>query len=204
MKKILVIMLVIVMMFSMAACGGKQTNDPEQNNAGETQEAIDIPGVNFVDKEFGYITISVPDVFGEVEEKEGLYVCAGPASSIVVTPTLGIDLPFSEWDRSIAEEYIPIIYGSTYTDLELSVYEGDVDMNGNKAIYYACYGTNSEGVDRLIQAVRIFNADLNAQYMITLILTSGDEFFTAEVGGAIINSIKLADSAQHLKAEGEY
>ena len=193
-------MLVLAMIFSLAACGPKETTDPEQNNAGE----LNIQGVDFVDKQFGYITISVPDSFGEVEEKEGLYVCAGPASSIVVTPTMGIDIFYSEWDRSLVEEYIPMLYGSTYTDLELSAYEGDVDMNGNQAIYYACYGKNTEGIERLIQVVRIYNADLTAQYMITFVHTSGDEFFTQEVSGAIINSIKLADAAQHLEAEGEY
>ncbi|HPB17220.1 MAG TPA: hypothetical protein PK705_05150 [Clostridia bacterium] len=200
MKKILVVMLVIVMMFSITACNEKQTTDPEQNNTGE----INIPGVNFVDKAFGYITISVPDVFGEVEEKDGMYVCAGPAASIVVTPTLGMDIMYEEWDESLTGEYIQMIYGSTYTDIELSAYEGDVDMNGNQAIYYACYGKNAEGIDRLLQVVRIYNADMNAQYMITLTHTSGDEFFTAEVGGAIINSITLSDEAQHLKAQGEY
>ena len=107
MKKILVIMLVLAMIFSLAACGPKETTDPEQNNAGE----LNIQGVDFVDKQFGYITISVPDSFGEVEEKEGLYVCAGPASSIVVTPTMGIDIFYSEWDRSLVEEYIPMLYG---------------------------------------------------------------------------------------------
>jgi hypothetical protein len=200
MKKILILMLALVMALSFAACG-EDTAAPDQGS--DVEETNEIPGVEFVDKEFGYITVSVPDSFGDVTEQEGMYVCAGPDASVVVTPTLGIDLAYSEWDSSLVEEYIQMIYGSTYTDLELSLFETDVDMNGNKTIYYACYGTNAEGTDRLIQVVRLFNADLTAQYMITFIHTADDAFYTAEVGGAIINSITLAPEAQNLEAEFE-
>lgn len=201
MKKLLVLIMALVMTLSLAACGSEKTPAPEQSSsggAGNTDAAAE-----FVSMTFGYITMSTPSVFGAVTEKEGVYVSAGPDSSITVTPTLGIDIQPSEWDEEVAKELLQVIYGSTYTDLELSDFEGDVDMNGNRAVYYAFYGKNANGKDRLIQVVRLYNADLTAQYMITLMHSADDKFFTPEVGGKIINSITLVPEAQNLAAESE-
>lgn len=197
MKKLLVLIMAIVMTLSLAACGGEKTPAPDQSSSGEAT------GAEFASMTFGYITMSAPSVFSAVTEKEGMYVSAGPDASITVTPTLGIDILPSEWDEEVAKELLQVIYGSTYTDLELSAFEGDVNMNGNTAVYYAFYGKNSAGKDRLVQVVRLYNADLTAQYMITLMHSADDKFFTPEVGGKIINSITLAPEAQNLAAESE-
>lgn len=203
MKKLLVLMIALVMTLSLAACGGKDTPAPDQSSSGGASNIDAASETEFASMTFGYITMSVPSVFSAVTEKEGMYVSAGPDASITVTPTLGIDIQPSEWDESLAEEALEMIYGSTYTDLELSAFEGDVNMNGNTAVYYAFYGKNADGKDRLVQVVRLYNADLTAQYMITLLHSAEDKFFTPEVGGEIINSITLAPDAQNLAAESE-
>ena len=198
MKKLLVLMMALVMTLSLTACGGDDTSAPApSDNSGAASET------EFVPMPFGHITMSVPSTFSAATEKEGMYVSAGPDASIVVTPTLEVELQPSEWDESLAAEALEMIYGSTYTDLELSAFEGDVNMNGNTAVYYAFHGKNVDGKDRLVQVVRLFNADLTAQYMITLIHSAEDNFFTPEVGGKIINSITLAPDAQNLAAGSE-
>ncbi len=208
MKKLFVLMMALVMTLSFAACGGGEADTPAQSSPGgaEATASSDNTGaasdIEFVSMNFGHITMSVPSVFGAVEEKEGMYISAGPDASIVVTPTMGIDLQPSEWDESLAEEAIGY-YSSTYTDLEFGAFEGDVNMNGNTAVYYAFFGKNASGKDRMVQVVRLFNADLTAQYMISLIHSAEDEFFTPELAGEIINSITLSPEAQNLEAEPE-
>lgn len=203
MKKLLVLLLALVMTLSLEACGGKNTLAPAQSSSVGASNTGAASETEFVPMTFGYISMSVPSVFNAVTQQEGMYASAGPDASIVVTPTLGIDILPSEWDESLAEEALEMIYGSTYTDMELSAFEGDVNMNGNTAVYYAFYGKNADGKDRLVQVVRLFNADLTAQYMITLLHSAEDKFFTPEVGGEIINSIALASEAQNLAAESE-
>lgn len=184
MKKILLLMMLFVFSLSFVACGGAKATvlSGEDGTSSET---------TFVSMAFGDITMSVPNVFGAVAESQGVYTSGGPNASIVVTPAMEIDLLPSEWDESLAMEILEPMYGSTYTNLELSAFEGDVNMNGNTAVYLAFYGENSSGVDRLIQVVRLFNADLTTQYIITLTHSAEDELFTPEVGGQIINSITL-------------
>ncbi len=197
MKKLLVLIMALVMTLSLAACGGEKTPAPDQSSSGEAT------GAEFASMTFGYITMNAPSTFSGVTEKEGVYVSAGPDASIVVTPTLGIDIQPSEWDESLAKETLDMLYGSTYTDLELSAFEGDINMNGNTAVYYAFYGKNANGKERLVQVVRLYNADLTAQYIITFMHSADDEFFTPEIAGKIINSITLAPEAQNLEAEFE-
>lgn len=207
MKKLLILMLALVMTLSLVACGGEETSTPPQSDSGETDATAPLDNkvanseTDFVSMNLGYITMNVPNVFNAVEEKEGMYVSAGPNASIGVTPTLEIDLLPSEWDESLASESLDMLYGSTYTNMELSAFEGDINMNGNTAVYYAFYGTNAKGEDRLVQIVRLFNADLTAQYMVTFIHGAEDEFFTPELSGEILNSITLAPEAQNLTAE---
>ncbi|GEM_PF-1061179 len=209
-KKLLMLMLALVMTLSLAACGGEDTSAPSQNSSGETEatappseDKVEASETDFVPMNFGYITMNVPNVFNAVEEKEGMYVSAGPKAAITVSPTLEIDLLPSEWDESLASEALDMLYGVTYTNMELAAFEGDINMNGNTAVYYAFYGTNANGEDRLVQIVRLFNTDLTAQYMVTFIHSADDEFFTPELSGEIINSITLAPEAQDLTAELE-
>lgn len=182
MKKILVVMLTLMMALSLVACGGSGN---ENNNGAEGKAA------EFVSMTFGDITMSVPNVFSEVSEKEGVYLSAGPNASISATPAMEIDLLPSEWDESLAAELTNALYGSTYNDIEMSSFDANVNMNGNTAVYMAFYGKNSSGIDRLVQVVRLYNTELTEQYVITLVHTAEDTFFTAEVGGKIINSITL-------------
>ena len=199
MKKLLAIFMVLAFTLSLAACGGGDSVTPAQGSSDGTSNTE----TEFVSMTFGHITMSVPNVFSAVTEKEGQYVSAGPEASIIVTPTMGIDITASEWDESLAAEALELYYSSTYTDLELAAFEGNVNMNGNTAVYYAFNGKNSSGKERLVQVVRLYNADLTALYMITLVHSADDEFFTPEIGGKIMNSITLSPDAQNLEAEIE-
>ncbi len=174
MKKIIVLILAMTIASTLVACGG---------NSGKE--------VKFVTMTFGDITMSVPNVFNAVKLEQEFYVSGGPNASITVSPAMEIDLLPSEWDESVAEGILEALYGSTYTDLELGAFEGNVDMNGNTAVYMAFYGINSSGVDRLLQVVRLYNMDKNELYIITLMHSADDEFFTTEIDGKIINSITL-------------
>lgn len=75
--------------------------------------------------------------------------------------------------------------------MELSAFEGDVNVNGNMAVYLAFYGKNADGKNHLVQVVRLFDTEQTKQYSITVLHSAGDEFFTPEIGGQIINSITL-------------
>lgn len=63
------------------------------------------------------------------------------------------------------------------------------------------FGTDKEGKDRLVHMLFLYNADSTGMYVITLNHGAEDEFFTLEVNDQIINSITLADEAQHLAYE---
>lgn len=192
MKKLLVLIMSLTLSLSLAACGGKDTNAPAQGSTVKTETAASDQGkAEFVTRAFGDITMSVPSVFNDVTENQGVYVSGGPDSSIVVTPAMEIDILPSEWDKSVAEGVLEPLYGSTYTDIKLSAFEGDVNMNGNTAVYLAFYGKNASGKDRLVQVVRLFNGDNTSQYVITFMHSDEDKFFTPEVAGKIINSITL-------------
>lgn len=203
MKKLLVLIIALVLTLSLAACGGENTPNSSQSSSVEPSNISAASETEFAHMTFGHITMSVPSVFSACTEKEGMYVSAGPDASIVVTPILEIDIKPSEWDESLAEEALETIYGSTYTELKLSAFKGNVDMNGNTAVYYAFNGKNANGKDRLVQVVRLYNADLTAQYMVTLMHSADNKFFTSEVSGKIINSITMAPDAQKLAAEPE-
>jgi ABC-type glycerol-3-phosphate transport system substrate-binding protein len=207
MKKTLILILAMVMTFSLAACGGDEVSAPPQNNPTETEtpanNADENTEVDFVSMNFGNITINVPSVFKAVEENGGMYVSAGPNASITVTPAIEVELLPTDWDESLASDALEMLYGNTYSNLELAAFEGDVNMNGNTAVYYAFYGTNAKGEERLAQVVQIYNADLTAQYAITFIHSADDEFYTPDLSLEIINSITLAPEAQNLPAEIE-
>lgn len=176
MKKLLVLLMALVMVLGVTACSKSDT--PKE--------------AKYVSMTFGDITMSVPDVFNAVKEQDGgLYVSAGPNASIVVTSAFEIDLLPSDWDESVAKDILEPMYGATYTNLELSAFEGDVNMNGNTAVYYSFKGTHADSKDRLVQVVRLYNDDLTEQYEITFMQAAEDKFFTAEVGGKIINSSTL-------------
>lgn len=198
MKKTMVLMLALMMALSLAACGGEQAPAATQGSsaAAETTAPADNSGTpaeaNFVSMTFGDITMSVPDVFGAVEEQGDYYVSSGPNASITVTKATEVDIAASEWNEDLAKEAVKM-YSSTYTNIELGAFEGDVDMNGSTAVYYGFNGVNADGVDRLIQIVRLYNADQTMMYLISMTQSVDDAFLTAEVGGEIINSVTLAE-----------
>jgi len=216
MKKIIALMMALVMVLAFTACGGGKTPAPAQNssgeesaaasqsnsgeessapaqsNSGEEANAGEAEGTEFVDMNFGDITMSVPSTFGTPEEKDGTYVSSGPNyASIIVMAPMAADIPASEWDESLAEEIVNESYGSTYTDIRFAAFEGNINMNGSPAVYYGFYGKNASGIDRLIQVVRLYTPEESAMYMIALAHDADDEFFTPEISGEIINSIML-------------
>lgn len=194
MKKTLVLMMALVMALSLVACGGEKA--PAQGSSAGAETTASAGGApsepNFVSKTFGDITMSLPDVFGAVEEQGDYYVSSGPNASITVTKATEVDIAASEWNEDLAKEAVNM-YSSTYTNIALGVFEGDVDMNGSPAIYYGFNGVNADGIDRLVQIVRLYNADQTMMYLISMTQSIDDAFLTAEVGGEIINSITLAE-----------
>lgn len=151
---------------------------------------------------FGYISMDVPTVFSQSSEENGMYKSSGPNTAIVVSP-LVVDMQPSEWTEELVVNSLEAIYGELYSDLKLEVFEGDVNMNGNPAVYYALNGTTLTGGDELLAHVLlVYNADLTAVYAIELNHGATDAFFSKEVNSQIINSVALAEEAQHL-AYGE-
>lgn len=212
MKKILSFAIAFVMLFSLIGCGSGDSEVAESNskntelnvvNDGNdgNEESESVEETKYKTMAFGYITMNVPYVFSDTAETEGMYISSGPDASIVVTPTYEMDIEPSEWDASLAAEALELYYGTTYTDLELAAFEGDINMNGNQAVYYAFYGNNAEGKSRLVHVIRIYNAELTAQYVVTLLHSTDDEFFTEDVNSEIINTITLSQEAQNLVAK---
>lgn len=165
--------MVLVLSLSLVACG---ESEPK-----------------LVKMTFGNITLSAPDVLGAVEEREGVYVSSGPNSSLSVIPAMEIDLLPTDWDESFAGEAIELLYSATYSDIEQVTFQGDLDLNGNTAVYIAFNGTNASGEKRLVHTVRLFNSDITEQYMISLIHAVDDKLFTDEMNSQIINSIALGE-----------
>lgn len=231
MKKLLVLTMVIAMTLSFTACGkentpastqsisgkadstpvstqsssGKTTGKPAstQSSSDKTDNNEKASKVKFVNMTFGNITMDVPNVFGAVTEKDGVYLSAGSNASIAATQAFEVDLLPSDWDESFAAESLQLFYGSTFTNMKLAAFQGDVNLNGNTAVYYSFYGKNSANMDCLVQIVLLYNADLTAQYAITFLHEADDELFTTEMTEKIINSITLSKAAQHMKAESE-
>lgn len=194
MKKVLVLMMALVMTLTLTACGGEAPAPTQGSSAGTEATTAGSGGApsepNFASMTFGDITMSVPDVFGAVEEQGDYYVSSGPNASITVTKATEVDIAASEWNEDLAKEAVAM-YSSTYTNIELSAFQGDVDMNGSPAVYYGFNGVNADGIDRLVQIVRLYNADQTMMYLISMTQSVDDAFLTAEVGGEIINSITL-------------
>lgn len=211
MKKFIALIMALVMTLSFAACGGESASAPNPSSSAGTEATVPTDTseakpdnneaateVEYVTKTFGHIIMSVPSLFGDVTEQDGMYASAGPESSIVVTPALDIDLLPSEWDETLAAQSLELYYSETYTDMELAAFDGDVNMNGNQAVYFAFFGTNASGKERTVQVVRLYNADLTALYVITFIHSADSDFFTADIASQLINSITLAPEAQNL------
>ncbi len=252
MKKLLALMLTLVLMFTLAACGKKNTPAPAQptpvtqatptttpapvekepaapaaNTEPEptsepastpttTVEATDAPTTppaepaapekseagntgatsrsNFPPMQFGYITINVPDGFGEVEDW-GMYNSMGPNWST-------IDVSHGEPVNLRPEEYTKEGMKEMLGDM-LKDFKGEINLNGNKAVYYTMQMETESGKSFTRHLVWLYNADITAQYSIGLEYTTGDAVFTSDVVNQIINSITLAPEAQHLGPEFE-
>jgi len=185
------------MILSFAACGEKDTPGMAQSSSGEESNNEETSETEFITMAFGSITMSVPNVFSAVTEQNGMYVSAGPEASIVVTAATGVGMQPSGWNEDLVAEVLDVLYSSAYTDMELAAFEGDVNMNGNKAVYYAFYGKGEDGKKRLVHVVTLYNADVTAQYGIALTHNAEDELFTSEVNSKIINSITLAGNESY-------
>ena len=144
--------------------------------------------------QFGYITINVPDGFGEVEDW-GMYNSMGPNWST-------IDVSHGEPVNLRPEEYTKEGMKEMLGDM-LKDFKGEINLNGNKAVYYTMQMETESGKSFTRHLVWLYNADITAQYSIGLEYTTGDAVFTSDVVNQIINSITLAPEAQHLGPEFE-
>lgn len=146
-------------------------------------------GTEWVDKTFGDITISLPEEFQDVNQSNGVYTCAGPGASVTVSEATPADIGPEDWTQELLEDNLGIMYGATYTDISLLSFEGNVDINGDPAVCFDLQGTNSSGKVRIIRNVYLFNDEAGEQYVIALIYTDGDSFFSDEVCDTILASI---------------
>lgn len=164
------------------------TPTPAKSDTGATNKS------NFSSMQFGYITISVPDGFGEVEDW-GMYNSMGPNwSTIDVSHGEPINLRPEEYTREGMKENL----GDMLKD-----FKGEFNLNGNKAVYYTIQMETEGGKSFTRHLVWLYNSDITAQYSIGLEYTTGDAVFTSDVVSQIINSITLAPEAQHLGPEFE-
>ncbi|HHV60841.1 MAG TPA: hypothetical protein GXX49_11250 [Clostridiaceae bacterium] len=220
MKKTLVFMLTLAIIFTLAACGEKKTPAPAQNTpttkANPTAQATAAPtpaaqatstpteskadstgaseNSNFSTKTFGYITISVPKDFSDVQDDWGdYYVSDGPDWTSVIEVSNGgaVEKRPEEW----AKEELLEGLGDMLKD-----FKGEFDLNGNKAVYYTIYFETEGGEGTLQHLVWLYNADITTQYSICLRHDVNDKFFSSDVIDHIINSITLAPEAKHLAA----
>lgn len=201
-KRLLALMFAITMVLGLAACGGNTDPSPSPDSSGGTEaaspsgnadEASEAPSeVKFVSMAFGNITIDVPDGFSAPADNNGTYLSTMDDASILVIPDTAVEIAPSDWDEDLAADVIAENYGGTYSDLKLAAFDGDVNMNGNTAVYYCFFGTNSSGIERMIQVVHLYNADHTAQTMIALVHDVDNDFFKADISTQIINSITMA------------
>lgn len=175
----------------LTACGGEE-QPVEESKAAEVVEEQVVESET-VTKEFGNISIDVPSKFTDVTLEEDFYVVGGPNASITVTSLPEVELLPSEWDESLASESLELFFSETYSNMELAIYEGSININGNPAVYYSFYGTNADGDEHLVHIVRLFNADISKQYLVNYIHLVEDESYTADVSSAIIDSIVLTE-----------
>jgi hypothetical protein len=194
MKKPITLMLAMAMALSLAACSD-EADAPSENTAPQadqqTESQPEEKQVVLNDVAFGDITISVPSEFDAVQETQGVYVAAGPDSSLTVTPATEIELMPEEWDESLAADMLEPYYGSVYTDLALLSFQDNMEINGTSAIYMSFQGKNAQGADRIAHIIRLYDLDNSAQYIVTLVHSDGNELFTPEVSEAVLNSITL-------------
>lgn len=198
MKKLLVLMMMLFLTLGLMGCGGESSPDTSQNSSNITSS--ETSQIEFVPMNFGYTTMNVPSVFSQSYEEDEMYISAGPDAAIVVSPLVA-DVHPSDWSESVVADLLEEIYGSLYTDLKLAAFENVSNLNGNTAVYYAFNGTTMDGSDRLVHILLLYNADLTAIYAIELNHGATDSFFDQNVNDQIINSITLADEAQHLPYE---
>lgn len=193
-KRLMAVILALLMVFAFAACGGEETapdEDTVQQENGEVQQPEETEDTAYVEMAFGDITITVPDIFQEPQENQGFYGAAGPDSSITVSGAMPIDIQPEDWTEDLVAASLESMYGATYSDLTLAGFQGDVDMNGTPAVWFAFYGTNSKGVERFVQNVYLFDVDNGVEYFVNFVQSAENDVFTQDMNDTIINSITL-------------
>lgn len=191
MKKLFSAMSTVVAVVALAACGSEEPSQVAGEQVVEEQVVAET-----VTKEFGNVSIDVPSVFSDVTEQDGMFAASAPNGSITVTPLEEVELLPTEWNEEVAQGSLEALYSGAYSDMELAAFEGNLELNGSPAVYYAFTGTASDGQEHLVHAVRLFNKDVTAQYFIAFIHVADDENYDADMSGEIINSIALAADAQ--------
>jgi len=164
------------------------TPAPAESSSGNTGATNNS---DFTSKKFGYVTISVPNDFGDVEEWDGYYTCYGMGSLTVGASSGGkVDMRPEEYTKeSLMERHNKMLHE----------FKGEINLNGNRAVYYVIRTETEGGSVFFNHLVWLYNADITAKYGISIEYISFDESVTPEVIDHIINSITLAPEAQHLE-----
>lgn len=161
------------------------------NDGAGAAPAVDPTQMNFGEVAFGDLVITVPEIFGEVTEQDGVFLASSNeyGGTITVTAATEIDLMPEEWDESLAAEAVQTLYGSVYTDIQFNSFTASDDMNGAPGVYMSFYGVNANGQNRLVQILRLYTPDLTAFYQVALSHASEDAVFIPEVDAIIVGSV---------------
>lgn len=134
MKKLLVLMIVLTMALSLAACGGSAEPDSDAS----TPVTSD---VTLISKEANYTTLLVPSDFGEFYDKDGYAVAEGTNSSIIITPTIESDTRIED----INEDYMIQLLEGTYSNIKVQTFDNPVELAGVDAVTFLCTGDSKTG-----------------------------------------------------------
>lgn len=118
MKKFLIIIMTLVMILNLAACGGSEApSEPVAPVESEQkEEAAKTSEITLVTKEANFTSLLVPSDFGEFQMMEGdIAIAEGPNSNIIITNTNETDVTIED----ITEEYMLGLIGNSYSNIEV-------------------------------------------------------------------------------------
>ena len=115
MKKVLAMMMALALACSVAACGGEEASAE----------------VTLVEKQFGeYITMMIPDDYGDMVEQETMVGVPGPDYSVVVAAPYEADLVAADVTEEVALEVI------AEKNAEILDFQNPAEVDGTEAVIF--------------------------------------------------------------------
>ena len=161
-KKLLVpmtlVLMLLVMSFSLAACGGGETSDV--NEADEVMESATLVEVN---TEQG-ISLMLPSDL-TLQENKG-YANMETGENVMILSIASDGTPLSDY----TEEDVLAIYQSSYKDIAIEDFATGVDINGNEGLIAVCSLTTAGGNSVILTLAVV--SDVTTDYLINYIYGS--------------------------------